>query len=89
MKKNKTPSAVVLVIFTAVAVVSWITFDIIRTFTKKAVPEDVPPDFLVPLDPTLDQKTIERVQETIYFEKGQVPEKSPQPLESPETSPQP
>lgn len=96
MKKAKIPGIVTTAIITTITIFTWIVFSVYRAFTTTP-PVSVPPEVLVPLSPELDDQSLARLSERLYFEEGQtqavlIPEEltqeptptpSPIPLESP------
>lgn len=76
MKKNKLPPLVKIAIFTFLTIILWVAFEIYRGVTKK--PDiDVPPQVLLPLEPELDQETLEKINKRFYLEEEEIPEISP------------
>lgn len=71
MKNIKAPKLVTIGVLTLITVVFWVGFEVFRTFTKK--PEDpVPQAILNPIDPTLDQAALSKVQGRVYLDEGQI-----------------
>jgi len=69
MKKTKVPSLVTLSVLTAITVAFWIIFSVLRIFTTKPSPA-VPPEILEPFSPNLNTTIIDKMQQRLYFEKG-------------------
>ena len=98
MKKTKTPTTVTLVIFTTITVLVWIFFDIYRILKKTPV-INVDPKILEPLNPNLDQNSLNKIELRKYYgeESLNIPiptnpptvtptiEESSQPTETPAT----
>ena len=95
MKVKKLPNIVVIGIFTLVTALIWGASDLFRSLSKK--PETkVSDEVLEPIDPTLDQETLGKIQNTLFFDAGQIPNlpspspspeaASPSPTEAPSTS---
>lgn len=60
-KKNKLPNFIILIILTLITVVFWVSFDIFRVFTTKAVPV-VSDEIVEPLNPKLDVDTLDQIE---------------------------
>jgi hypothetical protein len=69
-KKLKTPTLVTTAILTLITVVFWIAFEVIRTVTTKP-PPTVPEEIISPLNPTLDENTLNKLQQRINLSEGQ------------------
>lgn len=87
MKKTKIPSLVTIAVFTTITVICWIAFDVIRIFTNKPALVNISPELLAPVNPTLDKDAVDKIRETIYFDKEQEFEVLPAPSASPEATP--
>lgn len=74
--KTKLPSIVTILILTLVTSLAWISFTVYRAVTIKPDPV-VPKEISEPLNPTLDEKTIESLQSKLYFDSSQILEISP------------
>lgn len=68
MKKLKVPSSVTIAILTLITIIFWIVFGVIRIIVFKPSPS-IPEQILTPLNPTLDKKTVDKIQERIYFDR--------------------
>lgn len=88
MKKRKLPRIVVLAIFSLATALVWAFSDILRSLTKPQEIE-VAEGVLEPLDPTLNSDAITKMQNSIFFEEGQVSENIVQPSPSPEAISEP
>jgi hypothetical protein len=88
MRKNKAPTSVTLAIFTTITVFAWIFFDIYRILRKTPV-INVEPKILEPVNPNLDQSTLNKIGERKYFEESALNSIVPTALPTPEELPQP
>lgn len=71
MKNIKAPKIVTIGILTLITIVFWVGFEIYRTFTQK--PEaPVAENIITPLNPTLDQTVLSKIQERMYLDEGQI-----------------
>lgn len=95
MKKQKTPNIVFLAVMTTITAIFWAFFGAYRVFTTK--PETaVSPEIIEPVDPKLDSSIIDKMQNSVFFEEGEVtssisspsptPTETPIPSASPESS---
>lgn len=66
MKKTKRPRIISFVILTTITIITWILFDVWRTF-QKPLPLEVEPTLLAPISPTLDRQALKHIQERIYI----------------------
>ena len=73
MRKPKAPPLVTVLVFTTVTIVIWIFSSVYRALAVKPGPK-VPPEILTPIDPTLDTKALEQLENRIFFEEGQITE---------------
>ncbi|KKS96172.1 MAG: hypothetical protein UV71_C0001G0046 [Microgenomates group bacterium GW2011_GWC1_43_13] len=73
MKKTKLPSLITILILTLITGVLWVSLSTYRAFTAKPS-ESVPEEISNPIDPTLDQATIKKIESGIYFDSSQIPE---------------
>lgn len=93
-KKLKTPTLVTTAILTMITVVFWIAFEVYRTITTKPAPT-VPQEVIAPLNPTLDEGTLNKLQLRINLDENQVgnlavadlSSATPLPTETPVASP--
>lgn len=88
MKKQKLPKIIMIAVFSLVTALVWAFSDILRSLTKPqeiSVPENV----LTPLDPTLNQDALTKIQGATFFEAGQVNEATLLPSPEPESTPAP
>lgn len=85
MKRPAVPSFVSIVILTTITIIFWVAFEVFRVFTTKPAP-NVPPEILEPLSPNLDTKVIDKIQRSIFFEEGQIPQTI---ISTPSASPSP
>lgn len=71
MKNIKAPKIVTIGVLTLITVVFWVGFEVFRTFTKKP-DTPIPQAILNPIDPTLDQGVLSKVQGRVYLDEGQI-----------------
>ena len=92
MKKNKTPGIVILAILTLITSVFWLIFGLFRVFTVRPS-SSVEEELLAPIDPTLDAKALDSLEERNFLEDSEIPdivyqtavvEETPLPQETPE-----
>lgn len=90
MKKQKTPNLVILGILTLITILLWIGFATYRSLTSETSVK-VPSEILEPISPTLDTKTLDKVEGRLFFLEQDLVEivltTSPDP--SPTPSPEP
>lgn len=65
MKKQKLPNIVSIAILTVITVFFWIGLDLYRALTI-APPPTVSPAVLAKLDPSLDQESLDKLQQRVY-----------------------
>lgn len=70
-KKTKLPTAATTSILTIITIFFWIGFEVYRAFTTKPTPP-VPTEILTAVDPTLDTVTLNKLQDRIHLEDGQI-----------------
>ena len=95
MKNIKAPKIVTIGILTLITIVFWVGFEVFRTFTQK--PESpVPQSVIDPINPTLDQTALSKLQDRMYLEENQIgqtvahtPEPTPVPTVAPTIAPSP
>jgi hypothetical protein len=69
MKKPPAPKLVTVAIFTTITVIFWIFFSVYTVLTQ--TPDiKVPPELLVPIDPTLDIEALEELSQRVHFEES-------------------
>jgi hypothetical protein len=73
MKKRKIPRIVNILILTLLTVTVWVSFDVYRLITNPS-PPSVPASVSEPLDPSLNQDTITKVESAIYLDSSQIPD---------------
>ena len=88
MQKTKIPSLVIIAVFTTITVICWIAFGVIRILTTKPT-VNVPAQILSPISPTFDKNAVDKIRQTVYFDKEQEFEVLPAPSASLEASPTP
>lgn len=70
MIKPKTPRLVTVAIFTTITVIFWVFTSLYNIITSTP-PADVDPELLKPINPTLDQEALNRLEGRVYFKKGE------------------
>ena len=89
MKKNKLPSIVSIAILTLITCVFWIFFNIYRAFTK-VTPLDIPTEIMAEINPNLDTKALDDLENRVYLEENQIPQTQiTLPEETPESTEEP
>lgn len=63
-KKPVDQSVIILLVLTLVTLASWVGFEVYRAY-KSAETNQVPPSYLLRLDPTLDAKVLEKIEKRI------------------------
>jgi hypothetical protein len=71
--KNKLPNIVSLAILTAVVSVFWIFLNIYRIISSKPTPK-ISMEILEPLNPILESSAIAKLNQTLFFEEGEIPQ---------------
>ncbi len=70
MKKQKAPRLVTVAVFTTITLIFWVFMSLYEIITS--TPDiEVDPELLKPIDPTLDQEALVRLDNRLYFEEGQ------------------
>ena len=100
MKKSKLPNLISVMILTLITTLMWISFNIYRALTSE-VPPSVPQEVSEPLNPVLDQETINQIEGKLFLDDSQIPDNvavgtpapsasiEPTPLATPVESPTP
>lgn len=70
-KKSRIPSLVTIIILTAITLIFWVVFSIVRAFTTKPSPS-VPDDILQGLTPTLDTASLSNIQNRTFLSEGEI-----------------
>jgi hypothetical protein len=70
MKKRKAPRFVTVAILTTITVVFWVFYGLYNILTSTP-PVNVPPEILAPIDPTLNKKALDNIQNRIFFEENE------------------
>lgn len=68
MRKLKVPSLVTIAILTAITVLFWIAFGVVRIFITKPTPS-VPKEILAPVTRDFDKETVAKIESRLYFNK--------------------
>ena len=84
----KTPTAVITAVLTLITIFFWVGFEVYRSFTVKPVPP-VPAEVIKPLDPNLDIKTLNSLQQRMVITASTVPLATSTPIPSPTIIPLP
>jgi hypothetical protein len=71
MKKNKLPSLITIMILTLITSVLWVSFSTYRAFTAKPS-ESVAKEISEPINLTLDQNVIKKIESGIFFDNTQI-----------------
>ena len=71
MKKLKTPTAVTTAVLSLITIFFWAGFEIYRSLTVKPTPV-VQAEIVNPLNPTLDTKTLEGLQQRLFLDDSQI-----------------
>lgn len=92
MRGPNPPSIVTIAILTTITIIFWIFFGVYRVLTGQAE-VNVPPQALTPIQPTLNQEVLGRLEQRKYFEKNtsfefkRIPGQSVLIIEQPEPTP--
>ncbi len=91
MKKAKTPTAVITAVLTLITIIFWVGFELYRALTFKPTPP-VPQTIINPLDPTLDTKALQSLQQRMFLNDTEIGNTQatstiPTPVSSPTTPP--
>lgn len=70
MKKPKAPRLVTVTILTTITIIFWVFTGLYEIITSTP-PVEVDPEILKPLNPSLDQENLNRLEGRIYFEEGE------------------
>lgn len=70
MRKPKPPKLVTVAIFTTITIIFWVFMSLYNIITSTP-PVNVDPEILKPLNPSLDQETLSRLEERVFFEEGE------------------
>lgn len=63
-KKPVDQSVIILLILTLVTLASWVGFEVYRAY-RSAKTDQIPPSYLLRLDPTLNTKVLEKIEKRI------------------------
>ncbi len=69
--KKKTPAIVKTGILTAITVIVWIVFEVVKILMSKAPPA-VSADILAPVNPTLDESALNKLQNRMYINPEEI-----------------
>ncbi len=69
--KRKIPAIVKSSFFTMVTVIVWITFEVVKIFMTKP-PPSVSAEILSPIDPALDETTLNKLQQRVYISENEI-----------------
>lgn len=91
MKNIKAPKLVTIAILSMITIMFWVAFEVFRTFTK-APDLSIPKEVTEPLNPTLDQNALSKLQGRMFIEEGTIGQTvlaTPVPIPTPQPSPSP
>ncbi len=91
MKNIKAPKLVTIAVLTLITAVFWAGFEVYRIFTQKPTPP-VPQTIINPINPTLDQNTLNSLQGRMYLDESQIGQTiatTPAPVAQPTPPPAP
>src|SRR4030043_2226379 len=71
MATSNAPKQVTVTIFTTITIIFWIFLGIYRILTS-TLPPEIDTKLLEPINPQLDEKILNNLEEKIFFEEGQV-----------------
>lgn len=71
MKRLKTPKGVTTAILTLITIFFWAGFEVYHSLTQKPAPV-VAPDIINPIDPTLDTKSLDSLQQRLFFTDDEI-----------------
>ena len=70
MNKSKAPRLVTVAIFTTITIIFWVFMGLYNIITSSP-PVNVDPELLKPLDPTLNQEALDRLDGRVFFGEGE------------------
>jgi hypothetical protein len=70
MNKPKAPRLVTVAVFTTITIIFWVFMGLYNLITSKP-PANVDPELLKPINPTLEQEALNRLENRVFFEPGQ------------------
>ena len=95
--KSKLPIPVTILLLTLITAISWILFEVVRTFIKEPKPT-VPKEILLPLNPTLDRQVLQDLQQRLQLTDAEIgdttivitatPTPEPTPVATPSATPE-
>lgn len=85
MKQQRVPSLISIAILTTITIIFWVVFSVYRVLTSKPSP-NIPENILEPLNPTLDEGIIAKIQKRTFFGEGQITTPSISLSPSPQTT---
>ena len=71
MKKQKTPSFVIIATLTVITIVSWVVYGVYQVFVTTPSLE-IPPEVAAPLNPSLDTQSLDKLQKSVFFEDSEI-----------------
>ena len=86
MNRNKGPNILLFAIFTTITIFVWIGFEVYKVLNPLTL-ETIPDSVLLPLDPTLDQDVLKKLESRRNFTDSEI--NSLLPLELPSPTPTP
>lgn len=75
-----------MAVLTTITVIAWVFFSVYRVLTTQPSAV-VPAEFLEPIDPTLDITALDKIQERVFFEQGEIVELTLKATPTPTASP--
>lgn len=91
MKNIKAPRLVTIAILSLMTIVFWVGFEVFRTFTR--TPDlSIPKEIIDPINPTLDQDALGRLQGRMYIDEGSIGQSvltTPVPIQTPQPTVEP
>lgn len=71
MRKQKTPSFVIIATLTVITIVSWVVYGVYQVFVTTP-PLDVPAEVAAEIDPSLDTQSLDKLQKSVFFEDSEI-----------------
>lgn len=71
MRKQKTPSFVIIATLTVITIVSWVFYGVYQVFVTTP-PLEIPPEVAAPIDPSLDTQSLDKLQKSVFFEDSEI-----------------
>lgn len=77
MRKPQRPRLVIFAVLSTITFITWISLDLLRTFTKPA-PIEISPELLEEFNPTLKTETLNKIENRTFFSNDEVIKLAPQ-----------